>query len=104
TGILSFNENRWRYDVGKASQISLPDMKVDEVIRNRLDSLSEESQAVLRYASILGRHFLFDDLVHISAMPPERVLNCIDEAVKYHAIMPWETSAGDGGYTFAHDK
>jgi len=73
---------------------------VREVVGRRLDHLSEECNRVLTIASVIGREFDLDILERVSDMPPERLLEVLEEAVA--ARVSSELPRAVGRYNFTH--
>jgi len=66
-------------------RVSIPD-SVRDVIGRRLAYLSDECNAVLRLAAILGREFAFDVLARMRGVSEGELLETLDEAVAARVI------------------
>jgi len=69
------------------------------LVRDRLDGLGESEQAVLPWASALGRSFQASVLGRVSGLPPSQLIDGL-ERLERHAIL---RASGTGSYDFAHD-
>ena len=59
---------------------------VREVIGQRLDRLSEETNRILTIASAVGREFQLEVLERVSDLPAERLLDLVEEAIAAHLV------------------
>jgi class 3 adenylate cyclase len=66
-------------DAGEAIRVAIP-QGVREVVGRRLDRLSEECNALLAVASVIGREFGVDVLERAAQLPHELVLELLEEA------------------------
>lgn len=72
---------------------------VQMVIQNRLGQLSQPTTQVLAAAAVIGRVFTDGLLRQISDLPPEAILQVLDEALAANLIAEHEQT-----YDFTHDK
>jgi DNA-binding winged helix-turn-helix (wHTH) protein/tetratricopeptide (TPR) repeat protein len=72
---------------------------VREAIGRRLDSLSDESNRVLRLASVIGREFRLAVIERLAELPAEALLALLDEAREARVV---EEPAAVGTWRFAH--
>jgi class 3 adenylate cyclase len=72
---------------------------VREVIGRRLGRLTDDCNAVLRIAAVLGRDFDCSVLLRLIELPEETMLGALDEALAARLI---EEGSSPGGYRFAH--
>jgi DNA-binding CsgD family transcriptional regulator/tetratricopeptide (TPR) repeat protein len=84
----------------RAEGVELPDALRD-VLLARVETLSEETQRVLRVAAVVGRQVDHGLLAEVAGLPPERLMEWLREAVAHH-ILAVEGDGGDGGYAFRH--
>jgi DNA-binding winged helix-turn-helix (wHTH) protein/tetratricopeptide (TPR) repeat protein len=84
---------------GGASRIALP-QGIRDAIGRRLDALSEECNRILTVASVLGREFRLRVLERVVALPAERLLELLDEAVAVRIAESTPKSVGT--YRFSH--
>jgi DNA-binding SARP family transcriptional activator len=94
-GELYHKDGRWERN-------STDGMEVPETVRSvigrRVGRLSEETQYVLHRASILGQTFGFEDLLHMTGRPEERLDDALHEAMQ--AAFVRETQADQ--FAFDH--
>ena len=88
-----------RSDEVTSWSVAIPE-GVREVIGRRLDRLSEECNALLTIASVIGREFTLDALERLSDLPDERVLDVVEEALGARVIV--EVPGAIGRYSFSH--
>src|SRR5215472_288200 len=82
-----------------ASGFLLP-QSVRDAIGRRLDALSEECNAVLRAASVVGREFSGRVLARVTGIPGELLLEQLAEALAARVVV--EASDGLANYAFSH--
>ena len=73
---------------------------VREAINRRLEPLDEEVLAVLRPAALLGKEFTFAALERVAGLPPDRLLEILDEAASHGVVTELVTALGR--YRFVH--
>jgi class 3 adenylate cyclase len=73
---------------------------VREVIGRRLSRLSTECNRVLTLASAIGREFGLDAVEPMSALPADRLLELLDEAIGARLVA--KVPEGVGRYRFSH--
>jgi tetratricopeptide (TPR) repeat protein len=88
-----------RHAEGGGLGVSLPE-GVRDAIGRRLNVLSEEANGLLAIASVLGRELDLTVLERVAAMPGDRVLELLDEAVTARVLVPH--AADSARYFFAH--
>jgi tetratricopeptide (TPR) repeat protein len=89
-------EGRW--DRKAIDEIEVPE-SVRSVVGQRLSRLTEETQELLREASVLGQAFTFDDLQAISGRVESEIERALDEAMA--AGMVRETGREEYGFDHA---
>ena len=82
---------RWRLD-------QLPNRTLD-VVRRRLETLSEEAHALLEAAAVLGRGFRVSEAAAVAGLTSDRALDLLDQAVAAGMLRPAEPP---GSFRFAH--
>ncbi len=82
---------RWRLD-------QLP-MRTRDVVRRRLETLSEEAHALLAGAAVLGRSFRVSEVAALAGRSPEEALDLLDPAVAAGMLRPAEAP---GSFRFTH--
>jgi tetratricopeptide (TPR) repeat protein len=81
--------------------VRIPD-GVREVIRRRLERLSERCQETLRTAAVLGREFRLEQLAALSPdLGDERLLGVVEEALAARVVEELPRSVGRFGFTHA---
>jgi predicted ATPase len=80
-----------------AGDVTIPP-EVREVLARRLERLSEPCRAALSFAAVIGGEFHLRVLQAVADLPPERVLDALDEAEAARVL----TATGPGCYRFAH--
>jgi DNA-binding SARP family transcriptional activator len=73
---------------------------VREVIGRRLRHLSEDGRSILALASVLGREFEFNALMHLSGRPEDELLDALEEALATRVIS--EVPGAPDRLRFAH--
>ncbi|MFQ5457204.1 MAG: protein kinase, partial [Myxococcota bacterium] len=97
TGALYRKEGRWVSDATSMEDLGIPE-GVREVIGRRLSRLSEESNAALTQAAVLGREFEFPVLGHMAGLDDDALLNVVEEALAVHLL---DEARGQGTPTYA---
>ncbi|MGA8804736.1 MAG: adenylate/guanylate cyclase domain-containing protein, partial [Solirubrobacterales bacterium] len=82
---------------GSAAELQIP-QGVREVIGRRLDRLSDETNATLRVAAVIGRDFDEELVWRVADMRPEQLMTAATEAIAERLV----TDLSDGHYSFAH--
>ena len=82
---------------GSAAELQIP-QGVREVIGRRLDRLSDETNATLRVAAVIGRDFDQELVWRVADMQPEQLMTAATEAIAERLV----TDLSDGHYSFAH--
>ena len=82
---------------GSAAELQIP-QGVREVVGRRLDRLSEETNAALRVAAVIGRDFDRELVWRVAEQQPEQLMKAAQEAIDERLV----TDLGDGQYSFAH--
>jgi class 3 adenylate cyclase/tetratricopeptide (TPR) repeat protein len=98
SGVVVQEEGRWVRG-SAADAIGIPE-GVREVVGRRLGSLSDDTNAVLAVAAVVGREFDHDIVVVASARDAEAVLDALEEAEDARLIMGVEGLPGR--YIFVH--
>ena len=80
------------------SDITIPD-GVREALGRRLDRISEEGNALLQVAAVVGREFPYDALAVLSEADDEGTLRLVEEAIDARVI---EELDRPGRYRFTH--
>ena len=82
---------------GSAAELQIP-QGVREVIGRRLDRLSDETNAALRVAAVIGRDFDEELVWRVADMQPDQLMTAATEAVAERLV----TDLGDRHYLFSH--
>ena len=82
---------------GSAAELQIP-QGVREVIGRRLDRLSDETNATLRVAAVIGRDFDEELVWRVADMQPEQLMTAATEAIAERLV----TDLSDRHYSFAH--
>jgi tetratricopeptide (TPR) repeat protein len=86
-----------RFGEEPAGDLTIP-REVREVLARRLERLSEPCRAALALAAVIGREFHLRVLRAVADLPPERLLDALDEAEAARVV----TATAPGRYRFAH--
>jgi predicted ATPase len=86
-----------RFGEEPAWDVTIP-REVREVLARRLERLSEPCRATLSLGALIGGDFHLQVLQAVSDLPPERVLDALDEAAAARVL----TATGPGRYRFSH--
>jgi tetratricopeptide (TPR) repeat protein len=84
---------------GPGAAPAIPE-SVREVIRRRLDHLSEACNRLLVLAAVLGREFALDALTRIADLSADELLDTLDEAMLARVVL--EVPGASGRLRFAH--
>lgn len=90
-GALLDDGGEWRRDFSPHS-LNMPE-SVRMVIQRRLDTLGEVTRRVLTLAAVAGRDFTYDLLEAMEEVPPESLLDGLDEAIRMGMIEEVEHDA-----------
>jgi tetratricopeptide (TPR) repeat protein len=102
TGRLRREEDRWVLE-GDPTELRLP-AEVHEVVGRRLSGLSPDCQTLMRSAAVLGRVFDLRTLGEVAAMDPDRVLELVEEAMRWRVVGEVaDTPGAVDWFFFAHD-
>jgi class 3 adenylate cyclase/tetratricopeptide (TPR) repeat protein len=82
---------------GSAAELQIP-QGVREVVGRRLDRLSEETNATLRVAAVIGRDFDRELVWRVAQQQPEQLMKAAQEAIDERLV----TDLGGGHHSFAH--
>jgi tetratricopeptide (TPR) repeat protein len=96
--VLTRAEHGWKLS-SKVSRIEVPS-KVNDVIMNRLDSMSREERNIVEVASIEGQRFGSDTLCHCLELPRMKVLRLLQDLEDSHHLI----HASKKDYHFDHIK
>jgi tetratricopeptide (TPR) repeat protein len=98
-GIIDIASYKWAAQ-NDFSQIRIPGT-VRDVIARRIDTLDDETKAILKVASVIGNSFTFDLLYKISDVEEEKVIDAIDASIAVNIIHE-DSSSSDEKYKFDH--
>ena len=93
------SDGRWVSDVAAIEELGIPE-GVREVIGHRMARLSDECNAVLTVAAVVGREFALDALQHACGRVGESLLEALEEALAAAIIA--EASGPGIRYVFSH--
>ncbi|MCW2544516.1 MAG: hypothetical protein JWM40_2068 [Frankiales bacterium] len=96
TGAIFVRDDRWVSDL-TASELGIPE-GIREVVGRRLDRLSEEANAALSMAAVVGRDFDLATVTTATDLDEEVVETGLDHAVRARLI----EETGVGEYRFSH--
>ena len=82
---------------GSVADLQIP-QGVREVVGRRLDRLSEQTNAALRIAAVIGRDFEGDLVARVARRSREELMKAAGEAIAERLV----TEVGDERYSFAH--
>jgi DNA-binding CsgD family transcriptional regulator/tetratricopeptide (TPR) repeat protein len=88
-----------RWERKEISELAIP-QSVKEAIGRRLNRLSETCLDALHAAAALGKEFDFPELVAVSSMSEDRLLDALDEGAAAQLIQPKNRET----FSFTHDK
>lgn len=96
-GTIDLEETFWynKLDLAKVKISS----NIKEMMARRIKKLSPEAGKVLKYSSVIGRRFRFDDLMEISNIEEEKVIDGLEELMEHKLISEVENSE-DEVYNF----
>jgi tetratricopeptide (TPR) repeat protein len=98
TGAIARQQGRWGRG-GSADWMGIPE-GVREVIGRRLRLLSDESNAILEAAAVVGREFDLDLVASTADVEIEKVLDAFEAAESARLVAG--VGAASGTFTFAH--
>jgi predicted ATPase len=96
-GVIARRDGKWFRD--ETAEIRLPE-GVRSVIARRLERLAEPSRDALHTAAALGKVFRFDELLAVSGMGEDALLDALDEARRTQLV----SELADERFAFTHDK
>ncbi|MFN2197917.1 MAG: ATP-binding protein [Anaerolineales bacterium] len=96
-GFIFRVEDRWERQ--EIEDLALPST-IKDTLQRRLDLLSPDCLELLRYAALLGKQFLFPELVAVLEKPEDQLVNPLDEALAARLLQPGEGEI----FRFSHDK
>lgn len=97
-GKIIHRAGRWSTDFSIGA-LGIPE-SVRQVLGRRLSRLSEDANAMLKFAAVLTGGFEFRVLQTLTGLPEEALLDCLDEALRAGLIRA--TGRADAPYDFAH--
>jgi tetratricopeptide (TPR) repeat protein len=95
--LLSTEGRLERFGEQPAGDVTIP-REVREVLARRLERLSEQCRATLALAAVIGGEFHLRVLQAVADLPPERVLDALDEAEAARVLI----ATAPGRYRFFH--
>jgi predicted ATPase len=100
-GIIDLSDYDWdkKFD---PSRINIPST-IKDVIGRRIDRLDDETNTLLRYASVIGNKFTFQTLHHISNIGEDDLIDSIDALISANIINEDESSVEEM-YRFDHTQ
>ncbi|HEY66305.1 MAG TPA: AAA family ATPase, partial [Caldilineae bacterium] len=104
TGVIRVEEGIWRGDFARIAQAEIPlPASLAEAIQERVNSLTEEAQEVVRLAAVLGREFDFDLLNAVWGWGEEATLEALDILLR-RRLLDEGTGPLGRDYAFTHHK
>ncbi|KPJ58830.1 MAG: hypothetical protein AMJ46_13515 [Latescibacteria bacterium DG_63] len=97
-GIIVQENGGWRL-TRRVEKFAIP-KRVNDVIRNRLSSLSREERILVEVASVQGRSFQSDPLSHCLGLPRMKVLRGLHDLEQSHYLI----HSSEREYHFDHGK
>ncbi len=97
-GTISFENGIWKIR-GRVENLGIP-KKIYDVIRRRIDRLSEEDREIMEVASVVGEEFTADILSNVLDMRKIEFLKRINRIEKKHMLI----SSHNHTYRFVHEK
>lgn len=100
-GLLTFTPitRRWEWDIARVRGLAVTDNVVD-LLRQRLSSLSGDTQALLGTAACLGARYDLTTLALVAEKPPIEVARAMDTALTENLLL----LKGPDTYGFVHDQ
>jgi|GEM_PF-133223 len=99
TGVIAQRPDGGYEALRRIEQLGIPE-GVKEVIGRRFTRLSDETNTVLKTASVVGREFGVNLVAEVSTLPIDRALDAVDEATAAGLIA--EVDGATGRYAFTH--
>jgi len=99
TGMIVRRGGRWTHS-DNLYETALPE-GVREVVSQRLSSLDEATNALLRIAALIGSGFDYRVVAAVAGADPDAVLDSLEPALQSRVIV--EHDRGYGWFLFAHD-
>jgi tetratricopeptide (TPR) repeat protein len=90
-------EDRWERI--ELTELTVP-RSIQEAIERRLSTISSNCLEMLHSAAVLGKIFLYRELVVVSTISEDELLNTLDEAMTAQLI----SIGSDESFVFTHDK
>lgn len=89
-GVVLFREGKWMFR--PIGDVKLP-KTVRDTVMNRLGRLRENTQELIRRASVLGPQFSMNDLLAVSDVTEEGMFDALDEALERNILREVEGGA-----------
>ena len=101
--VLTRSVAGWTLDEEALATVSLP-LSIQQVIKRRLSQIRMETQAVLRWASVMGEIFWESAVAAVGEVSPSQVHAALAEALDQGLVTVFSTStlAGEREYHFEH--
>ncbi len=99
TGVLVQVDGVWQGTVGNVEEVGIPE-GVRDVVGRRLSRLSDDANATLRTAAVVGREFPLQLVAEVVGAPEDTVLVHIESAIA--ASLVDEVGDAPGRMTFSH--
>jgi class 3 adenylate cyclase/tetratricopeptide (TPR) repeat protein len=99
TNVLVQEDGTWRGAVTSIEEIGIPE-GVRDVVGRRLSRLSEDANAILRTAAVVGREFPLDLLAEVAGIPEDVTLEHVESAIAARLVD--EVQGSPGRLSFSH--
>jgi class 3 adenylate cyclase/tetratricopeptide (TPR) repeat protein len=99
TGVLVQVDGVWEGTVGNVEDVGIPE-GVRDVVGRRLSRLTEDANATLRTAAVVGREFPIELVADVVGAPEDTVLAHVESAIE--ASLVDEVSGAPGRMSFSH--
>ncbi len=83
------------------AELPLP-VSIYNLLHERLRALDSRGRQVLQAAAVIGQSFPVDVLEVVTALPPERVMQALEDLERYYLVRP--DTALPARYAFIHDR
>jgi serine/threonine protein kinase len=98
SGQLIFKDSRWERP--SMEELSIP-QGVKVAIQSRMTKLSEETQNILLFSSVIGRVFDYPTLEKVSEKDEDSLIDCLEEALRAQLIEEIRDTGGEQ-FNFSH--
>ena len=99
TNVIVHRDGQWQGTVTSIDEVGIPE-GVRDVVGRRLSRLSDDANATLRTAAVVGREFPVDLVAEVEGVPENAVLEHVEAAIAARLVD--EVAGAHGRMSFSH--